>query len=354
MRATRAIPLPPDMMCSVCVVTVTYGSRWHLLKQSLQEALAHDARIKCVIVVDNASDYSVADAVRELGSPKILVERLSSNSGSANGFAVGIQAAVDRAEGELLWLLDDDNIPTLGALTRLIAAYDLLGRNPQLAVLALRPRSREYRLAAQGMKKVEIRRNAFLDFHLGTVVEKLKRRLLERRQQGYPKTKYSHPLVEVGYAPYGGLLFHRSWIDQIGLPRGDYFVYADDYEYTSRIPAAGGAIYLCATAEIADLEVSWHLRQKRVHHLFEPSADLSRLYFSTRNRIHLELTRFVSSRALYCLHAFLYLGLITGQSLVVDWSPLRTARRLGLILAAARDGATGRLGRDVPRQVSRA
>jgi GT2 family glycosyltransferase len=340
-------------MARVCVVTVTYGSRWHLLKQTLQRVLAHDERIRCVIVVDNASTYSVAQAVEELGSNQILVRRLPENTGSANGFGVGIQAAADRGEEELVWLLDDDNMPAPGALPKLLAAYEMLGRDRRAALLALRPRSREYRLAAQGLMKIEIRRNSFLGFHVGALADKAKRRLLERRLSSNHRDRCPRPLVEVGYAPYGGLLFHRSWVERIGLPRKDYFLYADDYEYTSRIPAAGGSIFLCATAQVDDLDVSWHLRKTRVHHLFESSADLGRLYFSIRNRTHLEVTRFVSSRALYCLHAYLYLGLITIQSLITDLSPLHSGRRLMLIIAAMRDGMAGRLGKDGSVRVSR-
>ena len=56
--------------------------------------------------------------------------------------------------------------------------------------------------------------------------------------------------------PYGGLFFHRSIIDIIGLPDTNYFLYGDDFDFSYRITKKGGKIFLVTQSVIEDLEKS--------------------------------------------------------------------------------------------------
>ena len=340
------------MRCGVCVVTVTYASRWELLHRMLTTTLEHDPRVRRIVVVDNGSAYDVADFVQKEGHQRVTVLRLPCNEGSAGGFALGIDTAVGQQDCEFIWLLDDDNIPMAGSLARLMDEYVKLGNDWHNAMLALRAeRSRGYRLALLGLMDVRIPINSFAGFHLGLILEKIVRRLRERQINKGMATQRRRPLVRVGFAPYGGLLLHRELVRVIGLPRADYFLY-EDHEYTTRIPLHGGNIYLCADAEVHDLETSWNLQPTRVHFLFNQKADLGRLYFTVRNRVQLEVSRFVRNRLMYWLNVTIYLGLLIVQSLFLERQPKQTLQRVRLILRAVRDGAAGRLGKDMPVELS--
>ena len=86
---------------------VTWNRR-ELLVEALAALRARPTRL-AVVVVDNAS----TDGTDELlaGETGLDVVRLEQNTGGAGGFAVGIEQALTH-EPDLVWLLDDDTIPT--------------------------------------------------------------------------------------------------------------------------------------------------------------------------------------------------------------------------------------------------
>ena len=330
----------------VAVVTLTYGRRWHLLSAVIAELLQHDTAISDIVVVSNAAQDNLAERLPQSAMPRVHFVPLAENLGSAEGYARGIRYASELTDIDLIWLLDDDNRPQAGALNKLLAAYAILGNNPDCAVAALRQGNRESTLAAHGLMQIGIRPNSFLKFHAADLYAKVARRWRERKIQNVDA--YKSPLTRIGYAPYGGLLFHRHWVQRIGLPDARYFLYADDYEYSSRFGINGGAIYLCASAVVEDLEASWYKHRVRVHPLFEEDAKLGRLYYSTRNSAHLEASRFVKSWLVYYFNVALYLSALSLQSLLVQRKPRHTLARLRLILSALRAGWRGELGATLP------
>jgi len=325
---------------TVAAILVTYGDRWHLLRRVLGELLQHHESLRHVIVVDNASrGIRVDDLDTRSAGPEVIVVRLPENLGSAAGFKAGLEAAHDQTEADLFWLLDDDNLPESGGLEALLQTFAQLGNDPLNSMLAMRPNRREYVSAAHGQGTVAIAMNSFMGLHLNKIAARLARRSPMRPQAP----------TKVGYAPYGGLLLHRSWIARVGLPDESYFVYADDFEFTSRIVAAGGRIVLCPSSQIKDLETSWHLGGARRFHWMAPETDPGRVYYSMRNRVALERRRFVSSTPLYLVNAatFVTLRLVPGVAyhLAISRCPGRVWRRVRLLIRAVRDGWTGRLGR---------
>jgi rhamnopyranosyl-N-acetylglucosaminyl-diphospho-decaprenol beta-1,3/1,4-galactofuranosyltransferase len=78
---------------SVCVVTVTYGRRWHLLKCAL--ASARNEGADQAVVIDNGSLEDIAQlAVAEFGA-FVDVVTLDRNIGSAEGFGTGFARALE-------------------------------------------------------------------------------------------------------------------------------------------------------------------------------------------------------------------------------------------------------------------
>ncbi len=104
-------------MNNVFVVTVTYGNRFHLLRQVIEAAF--NEGVDKVIVVDNNSGLESRKRLREyhrLNKDKVDVLYLSENLGSAGGFKKGLERAYNDSECEFIWLLDDDNLPMPGSL----------------------------------------------------------------------------------------------------------------------------------------------------------------------------------------------------------------------------------------------
>ena len=50
--------------------------------------------------------------------------------------------------------------------------------------------------------------------------------------------------------PFNGVLVTRELVEQIGLPRAEYFIWGDDHEYRLRAEAAGARIATVVDAEV--------------------------------------------------------------------------------------------------------
>jgi GT2 family glycosyltransferase len=206
----------------VVAVVVTYNRR-ELLLEALAAVHAQSRAPDAVIVVDNASTDETAAAVRTHYPPVRLAE-LARNTGGAGGFAYGIALALAGA-ADLLWLMDDDTVPGPDALHALLESYGRLpGRPP--ALLASRvlwtdgrvhpmntPRTKPFaskaeRLAAATVGCVPIRSASFVSV-----------------------------LVDAG-------LCRRR-----GLPQADYFLWNDDFEFTTRL-LRGNTGLLCPASVV--------------------------------------------------------------------------------------------------------
>jgi GT2 family glycosyltransferase len=326
---------------TITVVTVTYGRRWCFLSKVL-EVLLTDPAVVEIVVVDNGSQEDIRSHVSELASPKIHVVSTGQNLGSAAGFKRGIEEAYSRAKGEFIWLLDDDNRPEPDCLQRLLAYYRALGNEPMNCLLALRERQRELVDLVERGYRADPRPNSFLGFHWRDVLRKIARRVMSGRTSVKTGTKF--PLAVLTYAPYGGFLFHRSWVERVGLPDERFFLYGDDHEYTWRFTRQGGHIYLCANCRVEDLEVSWHHQAHDAHPFLSPRANALRLFYSSRNRAYLEATYLVRSKVAYGFNVVLYVGFMLLKSLICEGDKAGVLGRLYLFLKALRQGWAGELG----------
>ncbi|HMN13852.1 MAG TPA: glycosyltransferase, partial [Bellilinea sp.] len=234
----------------VTVVTVTYGERHDLLRQVLDALPAQG--VGKVVVVDNGARWPVKAELTAAYGDWVDVVEMGRNTGSAPGFSAGLKRALDLG-AEYLWLLDDDNRPAPGCLFALLQAY--AGLHEQcppdlLAVLAFRREHQADVAAGVPLRYVNPRHNAFRGFHVLDIPYKFWR----RTPWGRPRVRGALPArVDLGVAPYSGLLFHRAVVERCGLPRADFVLYADDTEFTHRLTAAGGRIVLITAAAIEDL-----------------------------------------------------------------------------------------------------
>lgn len=321
----------------VAVGIVTYGKRWNLLEKVL-ERIVGDADVGDIVVFDNGAAEPIPALVEQAGwRSRVTVLDGGSNLGSASGYA-GVLAHLQplTADG-LILLLDDDNRPEQGAIALALDYWLSLGSDPMRSVLLVRNDRPEQSLALASGRPIRHVRNSFLGFSLARAWHK---RSGARRGPGTPVAS-----VEVDFAPYGGFLFHPSWITKVGLPRRDYFVYADDHEYTTRITRAGGTILLLGASKVEDLETSWFLKPAVSRAgLLSGQGVNSRLYYSVRNRVNFERSALISSKPVYFFNVFLSLAVQFVRALKSEHAPRQSFDKLGLVLRAIRDGWSGRLG----------
>ncbi|HEY8300312.1 MAG TPA: glycosyltransferase [Jatrophihabitans sp.] len=248
-------------------VVVTFNRR-ELLLAALDALDAQTRRPDAVIVVDNASTDATADAVRARAGA-VALHVLDRNTGGAGGFAYGMAAAL-RAAADLIWLMDDDTIPEPDALEALLAARAGY-RGPRPALLASRvvwtdgrahpmntPRPKpmvgtDERAAAEAVSCIPVRSASFVSILVDAAVCRAR-----------------------------------------GGPVADYFLWNDDFEFTTRI-LRGSIGLLCPQSVVVHKTRTFG------------STDVDpgdRFYYEVRNKIWL-LTR---SPSLAPLERLLYTG----------------------------------------------
>src|SRR5687768_11106393 len=107
----------------VSVVVVTYGSRADFLRQVLAGLDGQSWEPTHVIVVDNGASpppQAVIDAAPHRWAVELIP--MGANRGSAAGFGVGMRRALE-VGSDLIWLLDDDNVPQPSALAELLRRW---------------------------------------------------------------------------------------------------------------------------------------------------------------------------------------------------------------------------------------
>ena len=270
----------------ITMVTVTYADRLNFLGESVRRALEENG-VDRVVIVSNGST-SPLEILEQQWGDRVQIIRLKENSGSAKGFAVGIQAAMDDGAA-YIWLMDDDNAPQPGALQALQDVMEkLAGSRPlnDFALLSFREIHQSDLLAGLPRARLFPKPGSFIGFHLLDLPYKLVRRT---RWGKTPRPEALPESISLPHAHYGGLFCHRSLYERIGLPDVNLVLYADDVELTSRLTSAGGEIFLLPASRIDDLESSWNDKVKfgsfLAGWLCGPS-DL-RAFYSARNQAYL-------------------------------------------------------------------
>jgi rhamnopyranosyl-N-acetylglucosaminyl-diphospho-decaprenol beta-1,3/1,4-galactofuranosyltransferase len=206
----------------VAAVVVTYNRRL-LLMEALAAVQAQTRPADAVIVVDNASTDESAAAVRER-FPAVTLERLARNTGGAGGFAFGMARAL-ATDADLIWLMDDDTVPEPGALAALLDARDRLPGGPP-ALIASRVVWTDGRPHPMNTPRV-----------------KPFARQAERRAAAVAGC------LPIRSASFVSVLVDAALTARRGLPQADYFLWNDDFEFTTRL-LRGQAGLLCPASVV--------------------------------------------------------------------------------------------------------
>ncbi len=269
----------------VQAVVLTYNAR-DALERCLDAIAAQSVRPASILVIDNASEPPVDDVVAGHDEARLL--RLERNLGPAGGYARGLEEFV-ASRFAWAWLMDDDSVPAPDALEQLLAGAD--------------PR--------------QVQLSAMVD------------RATRQRDDTH------------GWC---GVLIPRNVVERAGVPRGDFFWWAEDTEYLQwRIPSAGFETVRC---ERAIVEVS----RTRA----DDSKPSWKYYYEARNQVYFRLyvqhqiadhpfphlrPRVRAGRA---ARAVLTLGV---RAVLREGSDRHT--KVWMVCRGALDGLRGRLGQQV-------
>ncbi|GGT73810.1 glycosyltransferase [Actinomadura citrea] len=196
---------------SVTAVVVTYNRR-DLLDEALTALGAQTRPPDRIIVVDNASADGTAAMVAER-FPGADLLALPRNIGGAGGFGAGMARGMGGG-ADLLWLLDDDTVPEPEALQALLDARRkaAAGEDGPPALVASRVVWTDGR-----------------DHPMNTPRPKPRATAAESR------LARAAGCVPIRSASFVSALVDATAVRERGLPVADYFLWNDDFEFTTRL-----------------------------------------------------------------------------------------------------------------------
>ncbi len=267
----------------VTAVMVAYNRR-ELLGEALAALAAQTRPLDRLIVVDNASDDGSGELAEEVlagwGDRARLI-RLTENTGGAGGFAVGIAAAIAGEPAathaatptDWIWVMDDDTVPTPGALAGALEAHERYRSTGQDD------------LAVMGSRVIWTDGD---DHPMNTPKAKIGASRAERARAARVGA------MEIRSISFVSAFLRAARVRDLGLPIADYFLWNDDFEYSARLLRGARGLF------VPDSVVT-HKTKVRGSSDADPGA---RFFFEVRNKLWV----FRCSRALKWWEVLLYKG----------------------------------------------
>lgn len=201
---------PSQLFPTINCVVVTYN-RLNLLKENIQALKAQTFQLHTIFIIDNCSTDGTREFLDSLSNDtQIKVIHLQENKGGAWGFYEGIKQAV-LAGCDYVWIMDDDTIPTNNALEELVKGLSLSGHIGFVCSKVIWTDGNLHKMNGP---------NLILD-------PITKKTILRSNEQTSGLACESCSFVSV--------LFSAKTVQEVGLPIKEFFIWADDLEYTSRI-----------------------------------------------------------------------------------------------------------------------
>lgn len=188
----------------IAAVVVTYN-RKDLLKECLERLLKLEPQVPDVMVIDNGSTDGTKDLIYSYFKNQILYYNTGKNLGGAGGFAFGLEQAVN-AGYDAIWMMDDDTFVEKDSLEKLVEADNRLNGN--YGFLSSIAYWKDGSICNMNRQKVTLRK-AIDDFECSEV-----------------------PII---MATFVSFFVRRDIVLNVGLPISEFFIWADDLEYSRRI-----------------------------------------------------------------------------------------------------------------------
>ncbi|MFZ7305876.1 glycosyltransferase family 2 protein [Avibacterium avium] len=195
---------------SICAVIVTYNRKL-LLVECLKALLNQSQSLNAIYIINNASTDGTEDYLEQQGwldNELIHLFSLSENLGGAGGFSFGVEKAYQNGF-DYIWLMDDDGCPAHDCLEILLSHMD---KNCYLGPLVLdKDNPNDLCFPMRIPNTLNLINN----------ISDLK---------NLPDPNIINGIV----IPFNGILFSCNLVKKIGIPKKEYFIWGDDFEYTKR------------------------------------------------------------------------------------------------------------------------
>ncbi len=185
----------------ILAVVVTYN-RKELLTECVEALLHQECSFLDVLIVDNASTDGTYDFIEPLlKNKRVIYENTGSNLGGAGGFNFGMKMAT-KLGYDYIWMMDDDTIVKKDSLTKLLEADEYLKGN--YGFLSSTPLWTDGNICRMNKQKIK---------------------------KGQKDTKYP----KISFASFVAFFIKTEVVREVGLPIKEFFIWADDMEYSYRI-----------------------------------------------------------------------------------------------------------------------
>lgn len=237
---------------NVDALVVTYNR-----KDKLMECLCNlmQMDLKNIFVIDNHSNKDTRDYLDQMkkNDKRLKVTHLKDNIGGAGGFNCGMKLFVKNSQSDFLWIMDDDTIPNIDSLNKLLHAY---------------------------------KSNEKVGFVSGSVywtdgnLAKMNIPIYSDQPSSLDKNiKY------IDEASFVAILFSREVIKQVGFPIKEFFIWGDDVEYTRRIKKSG-----YQGIQVVNAKIIHKMNSNNSTNIIKDNDNIgriSRYFYDFRNRVYL-------------------------------------------------------------------
>lgn len=190
-------------------VIVTYN-RKNLLLENISALLNQTYADHDVLIIDNASTDGTRDAVLALGNPQIKYYNTGENLGGAGGFSYGVRVALEE-NYQYAWLMDDDSMPEKDSLASLMNKAELLDNEFSfMTSLVYWTDNNMFPMNFPGVNSKNMQQTPCM----------------------YLK---EYKLIPITGCSFVGCFVNLQVAKKAGLPIAEFFIYADDVEYTHRL-----------------------------------------------------------------------------------------------------------------------
>ncbi|MCR5226131.1 MAG: glycosyltransferase family 2 protein [Eubacterium sp.] len=256
----------------VVAVVVTYN-RKELLSICLDKLLTQSSRCD-ILVIDNGSTDGTKEYINDkIEKGLVLYKNTGDNLGGAGGFNYGLKQAVKEGY-KYAWIMDDDTFPFNDSLEKLLKAdRELDGTYGYLSSVALWTDGSLCNMNYQRVTPYKL-------------IESIPEQML--------------PIV---MATFVSFFVRIEVIKEIGLPIADFFIWADDLEYSRRISMK----YPCYL--VPDSRVEHHMASNNKVGIEAESEDrLWRYKYLYRNEVYVfgreGIKGYIYLLLRFCLHNF--------------------------------------------------
>lgn len=210
---------------SVASVTIAHNAA-EVLPRQMEALLLQTRPLQEIIVVDNASTDGTA-AILSQQYPQVTVLRMNENVGAAGAWAAGLSYAALQKRHDWVWTFDDDSIPQNDALMMLMQGLGgIAGSATKVGMAAPMP--------------VHRKTNTYYPPYFW--------------RDGFVRPSDEQiraPLWFADLTIVSGSLVHRGAVEEIGVPRADFFMDVFDLEYCLRMRSHGYQIAVISRAEMS-------------------------------------------------------------------------------------------------------